>query len=1017
MPGRLVQDGRTIAFVPDEPLARASEYRLTVRHGLPLAGTSMTLEDDVVITIQTEGRVDPKIHIAFDRDLVETATADRAIFGVWLDRNLDEGERAKDYPLPKSLEVTVHRVGDVDAAVDAWRTIEDHAGWQLSPGATAVDTTALTRVMEATVKLRRFAPDEAWQQWFRLPRTLPAGWYVATISLGGETSQAILQVTDVAVYVVASQTRSAVWVNDLQAKGPLEGASVGLTGAALGRTGADGLLIAQTPDRMLHPKDGDKAPVAIVRDGQRAAFVPAGQLDCEKCDAERTDPWWRLFELDRYVYRTNDTISAWGVLRDRSTGRPPASVTVRLTSWDDDGNVMADINNATATPDASGAFLVKLPLRGAPDGDYEVEVLVGGSVVAQQSLSVGPIVKPAWTLELSSTRHAILVGSKVTIRATATFYEGTPVAGMKLNLTESDKTKRVTTNLQGLAITTLRIRHDRGSEGPSEPWRTADIWANPVDPESGQIEDSTDVVVFQSNIITKVDATVTSGRLKVAGTAHDVAWARYETADPQDLWTVEPYGRLRSGIAVRIHVVEHSTKRVRAGTDYDFITKQSIPKYRYVDRKVDLGTWRVRTDGAGRYRLSIPVAGTARTYEVIVDAKDAAGRSATVGAWATVPDTYDEPLPRAWIESRDHAGPDGETLPYSVGQPVNLDFTGGSGRTTASRYLWTVAASGLQAASVTKGPQFADTFRAAWVPGVIVNAVRFTGAGYEVAESGFGLAFNTEDRRLTVKLTPDKARYRPGGKATVAIRVTDQSGKGVKASVYLRAIDEKLFSLDMADVTDPIDAIYNDPGSGILGISWTHFDPRPTGGGDGGDTTGGGGDRTDFRDWLLSRIVRTGADGRASATFDISDDLTSWRIVGEAVTASLLAGVGQASIPVSIPFFADLTIAPEYLVSDRPVIRVRGFGGGLGPDDTVRYTISSDTLPMAATTVTAKAFRPAEIALPRLSVGAHRVRVAASVGSGAARQTDALVGTFTVVRSRSVQARDDHVTAHRGRPP
>ncbi len=90
---------------------------------------------------------------------------------------------------------------------------------------------------------------------------------------------------------------------------------------------------------------------------------------------------------------------------------------------------------------------------------------------------------------------------------------------------------------------------------------------------------------------------------------------------------------------------------------------------------------------------------------------------------------------------------------------------------------------------------------------------------------------------------------------------------------------------------------------------------------------------------------------------------------------------------------------------DRPIIRVRAFGSGLKAGETVRFSISSDSLPMAATTGQAAAFEAAEIALPALSVGTHRVRITGIAGSGATLRTDTLVRTFRVVDTRAMQGR------------
>ncbi len=174
----------------------------------------------------------------------------------------------------------------------------------------------------------------------------------------------------------------------------------------------------------------------------------------------------------------------------------------------------------------------------------------------------------------------------------------------------------------------------------------------------------------------------------------------------------------------------------------------------------------------------------------------------------------------------------------------------------------------------------------------------------------------------------------------------------------------------------------------------------------GGDTTGGGGGdaRGDFRDWLLGRLITTDASGTGTVDVPLSDDLTSWRVSAAAVDGRLDAGSGETSVAVSLPFFAEATVAPEYLVADRPVIRVRGFGAGLPAGTAVTFTVSSPTLPMSPVTVTAPAFGAAEVPLAGLTVGTHTLRIEATATTTAgATVSDALERTFRVVATRATR--------------
>ncbi|MCJ7712437.1 MAG: hypothetical protein MUQ32_16570, partial [Chloroflexi bacterium] len=300
---------------------------------------------------------------------------------------------------------------------------------------------------------------------------------------------------------------------------------------------------------------------------------------------------------------------------------------------------------------------------------------------------------------------------------------------------------------------------------------------------------------------------------------------------------------------------------------------------------------------------------------------------------------------------------------------------------------------------------FRTTFSGASVPGVRITGVRFNGYGYDLAVSAWGARLRLADRTLAVQVTPDKARYAPGDRATVTIRTLDPGGKPVVASVFVQAVDEKLYAMGAADQEEPLDRLYQDVGDGVIAWAASHRTPGDDSGkGEGGDTTGGGGDgRSDFRDWLVATLVTTGSDGTARVTVPLSDNLTSWHVSAAAVDAALEAGSGTGFLAVGLPFFAEATIAPEYLAADRPIIRVRGFGADLATGEKVTFRVSSDTLLMSGVTVTANAFEAAEVPLPALKGGSHRIRITASAGSGSTLRSDTLTRTFNVVTTRSTR--------------
>ncbi len=880
--GRFEPAGRTIAFVPTKPLAAGRLYTVAVRHGLPLAGTGQVLESDVVVRFETAAALMSDTFVAFARPMVDSGTGERAAFGLVVDVPVDEEGNEK--PAPDSIPIAVHRLADMTSAITAWRSIRAAPDWTRVVSSAPVDTTGLPLTLSGTVRLQKLTDHS--DHWIQLPDTLPAGWYVVTLTWGRIARQTLLQVTDLATFALVAVDRSAVWVNNLKTMGPATGASVSLDGTSLGTTDDQGLLTAKTPTAVVDQASA-LLPLVVVRSGGRSAFLPvATDQVCAKCDLgviEDTDSWWRLFSTDRLQYRATDTVNAWGVIRDRDSGKVPAAVRVILIPDAGDPTVASPIAAETATPDRMGSYAVRLAYRDLPSGDYRLRVTVGSAVVADRGISVGPLVKPAYSIQVSIDKHAIISGAPVKASVHAAFFEGTPVAGTELTLSNYDEPwGTVRTNALGDASRSVRPTLSE----PTDQWAVQTVQARPTLPEEGEMLGETGIAVFRSTAVLDTTGRVTGTQLVVTGHVNDVAFARFESATSGNLWEVDPRGAGRANAVVRVQVTERIPVLKQTGTTYDFILKRVSPVYDVSERSVNLGTKTVRTSADGSYRVALGAGGSTSSYEISASYVDEAGRKIVADGWVPGAQSAENDS-WAYLQSADPTD-DGE---YSVGDTVRVSFLGGSAKPPVARYLFAINQRGLRYVTVGTGSTFRTTFAAGSVPSVQISGVRFNGYGYEPVIAGFTASLHLSDRALAIKLTPDRARYAPGDTASVAIRTVGPDGTPVSASVFVRAVDEKLYAMGAAGDNDPLPELYGGVGTGILGVAASHGTPNEDDGMGGGDTTGGGdGDRTDFRDWLVARIVTTDGNGRARISVPLSDDLTSWRVTASGVDAALEAG-------------------------------------------------------------------------------------------------------------------------------
>ena len=1010
-PGRFEQHGRTLAFIADHPLKPATIYTVTVSRGVTVAGTGEATDKQTKFQFETAATSAPTsaMTFSFQNQVLESPTAERPVIGVWM--------FSEDQSAPKTLRIEVYRLANLTAAIDAFRSLRARPDWSRYSADGLVDTTKLSREVSVDAQLHRYA--DAF--WLQLPEALAPGWYLVQQSAGTRPIQTVLQVTDVGGYLSVSQTRTLVWANDLRTGRPIVGATATSDGTDIGRTDRNGLALGPTPSGLL-PEAAQSCvnpcdPVVTVQtaDG-RAIFLPAA-LPQDKMDlyggqyfgsSAAASHYWTLLHSDRDRYRQTDRVNVWGVVRDRDDGTVPAAVVLRLTPQPyEDGNVRPPVASLTVHPGPAAAFSGSLPLTDLAAGYYTIEALVGSDVIQSAGITVGPIAKPAYRLDIQTGRRIYIAGDRIKITVGAGFFEGTPVPGVPLRI-NGFVGRNVVTDAGGTATYRTIAKVDKGQEGPIQT--TVDV--SPARAEEAEITGaSRDFVIFPSSRNVAATARIASGRVQVSGSVHlvDVNRLESEITSGRSIWELNPNGAAVRGATVTVRFVELVPVRTQTGTEYDFIEKKVVPTY---DERVDeraAGSIRVKTAANGTYRASIPATTKNHDYNVIVTVADPDGHVAQITSYAgrhpwSVYEDRNASL-RQTSASGNTSGPFGigDRVDVTMGDPTIKQAAG-----DGSRYLFVVSQRGIRTATVQASPRYATTFAPWAAPSMYLGAVRFTGHGY-VGPVSFEAQFRAADRRIQVDLSVPAARYAPGQTATVNVTTRTASGAPIAATVILRAVDEKLFTIGGASQDDPLAELYAPVGSGIVGTYLSHRNPR-TGGGEGGDTTGGGGDDRDtFRDALLFKTIVTDAGGRGSVSFPLSDDLTSWRVMASAITSRLEAGSGSVLVPVGLPFFVDASIAPEYLAADRPSIPVRAFGSAVAPGDAVTIQVTSTSLGFDSGPIRAAAYETTTVPLPALHVGTQTITITGTTGTGATARTDRLTRSFAVVETHLTQARTKYV--------
>ena len=403
-----------------------------------------------------------------------------------------------------------------------------------------------------------------------------------------------------------------------------------------------------------------------------------------------------------------------------------------------------------------------------------------------------------------------------------------------------------------------------------------------------------------------------------------------------DVATVDPAGRPVGADGLVVEVVRRQWNSVReVGVDGRL-------RWRSAYTEEPVGSDTVSTEAGKAKRLRIPIA-RGGSYLIRATGFDVRGNTirseayfyATGEGYVSWERSDDDRIDL--IPERTTYRP-GETARFMVASPYE--------RATA---LITVERDGILSSRVEtlvgSAPQIEVPLTEAHLPNVFVSVILLNGrtakptptsdAGAPGFKIGYaGIAVDPGVRHLRVAIEPDRETYRPGDEATVTLRLTDASGRGVPGEIAFSAADAGVLNLIGYALPDPFGAFYGPrPLKVLTSESRARLVRQRSFGQKEEDAGGGGGDggyllRKDFRPLAhWAPALRTDRRGRATVTFRFPESLTTFRLMAAALTADNRFGAAHTDVLVTqplvlqpaLPRFARLNDAFEagVLVSNR----------------------------------------------------------------------------------------------------
>ncbi|WP_449417903.1 alpha-2-macroglobulin family protein [Phormidium nigroviride] len=182
-------------------------------------------------------------------------------------------------------------------------------------------------------------------------------------------------------------------------------------------------------------------------------------------------------------------------------------------------------------------------------------------------------------------------------------------------------------------------------------------------------------------------------------------------------------------------------------------------------------------------------------------------------------------------------------------------------------------------------------------PGSLENLVKIGFAPFQTS---------LDAKYLKVQVTPQQTELQPGAEETIQLQLQDNQGKPIKGQFTVMAVNEAVLQLTGYRPPDLVKTVYAEQS-----ISTRFNDNRPNvvlenmasplakGWGYGGGFSTGAANtrvRKDFQALAYyNGSVVTDANGKASVTFKLPDDLTTWRVMAVATDGNLDFGNGEAT--------------------------------------------------------------------------------------------------------------------------
>lgn len=989
--GNFEYNGRTVIFVPKETLEPTTLYTVTLKKGLTLKDSEQALQEDYVFQFETDTESYDEgnnYYFSFFRSMFEFAPGEdiRMPLNYYIDQEDDDAI---------SIETKIFAYNDYDSFIEHLSEEIDKPVWSYYNLADYLpETKDLTKVMDFEYELPTSYNHRNPVQ-LELPEHLEQGAYVVLCSYEDVSFYTYLQITDLSVFTSATDNGVLFWVNSIENKAPVKDATIILNeGTAVTNSNGTAFLEPLVTD------NDAWINYAKVTTGEKHSVLPIMATDSYNYRNNKVAEYWSYMHLDRNLYKPSDAISFFGFAKSRYDAKTIDTLTIEITEgyyW----YPMMDMNYfypfaqeplVSQTIQATGNYYEgNLELPALAEGSYNLVVKSGEQVISSQYFSVENYMKPAYKLSLSKDKNALFVGETINYTAAATFFEGTGLPDLPVNYDiwgNRSNNGRIITNSNGIINFSFTPKYNIERQGNYQG--SANVYASL--PETGEIYTQDNFRIFNNNIHVNSVGKVEDDKATLTLDIHEVDLTRLNNNTAKDY--NDFLGKVIEGRTISGSLYKNYYIKEEIGEYYDYINKVVRKNYNYKPMKDKIENFEAITNQEGKISVDFELGDTNECYYTVeFSTYDNNNKKMSFTTWFSEPYyPYGNESPRLEF-NKDN---------FDVNEQVEVEMINVEETSASDQYMFILAQNGIIDFNLTDSSKYNFSFDSSYIPNINVVGVYFNGSTYIYTYEETA-RYDYEHSKLTIEAKPDKEEYKPGELCNIELYVVDEDGQPVSGMVNAAIVDEALFALsDMNYYV--LEQLYQNIDSGINYMHATHrsdeqYSPLYGRTGmnftcedtvecekseeslmDGGNTSSNE-VRDEFLDVASFKTIPLDAQGKGTLSFELPDNITSWRISLVGLTNDLEAGSDVTNINVTLPFFINASLNTNYLSGDLPYIGITAYGNLLKSKDVVEYEVTSPQFPDYKETYSSEAFKRINIPLFKVNEGAYDVIVSAQSGS------------------------------------